>query len=175
MGASNRLFWGSFITLVAAGIGFGIRGAILIEWSSQFGFTQGELGTITGGGLAGFGIAIIIMSFFAEGFGFKKLMWFAFALHLLSALITLAATPVYEALGKDATFWCLNIAMWCFAIGNGTCEGVINPLVAAIYPNDKTHKLNILHAGWPAGLLLGGIASFLLAGTIRWEIREFGR
>ena len=59
---SNRLFIASFMTLIAAGVGFAVRGGILGDWGAQFGFTKSELGTITGGGLAGFGITIIICS-----------------------------------------------------------------------------------------------------------------
>ena len=60
-GVSNRgqFMWASFLTLIAAGMGFAVRGGILKDWSEQFGFTQLELGTITGGGLVGFGIIII--------------------------------------------------------------------------------------------------------------------
>ena len=56
-----------------------------------------------------------------------------------------------------------------FAVGNGICEGVINPLTATLYPKQKTHYLNILHAGWPAGLVLGGLIVFL-KGSVGWEI-----
>ena len=35
-------------------------------------------------------------------------------------------------------------------------EAVINPVVATLFPNEKTKWLNILHAGWPGGLVLGG-------------------
>ena len=65
----------------------------------------------------------------------------------------------------DILFW----SAFIFAVGNGICEAVINPLTAAIYPEQKTHYLNILHAGWPAGLVLGGLIVFL-KGTIGWEI-----
>jgi len=57
------LFIASFMALIAAGIGFSVRGAILGDWAGQYGFTQSELGTITGGGLTGFGITIIVLSF----------------------------------------------------------------------------------------------------------------
>ena len=103
------LFWASFLTLIAAGIGFSVRGAILKDWGQQFGFTQAELGTITGGGLVGFGVAIIFFSFFADRFGYGKLMLVAFLLHASSAVVTFAATPVYNAYGKEAAFWCLNV------------------------------------------------------------------
>ena len=47
--------------------------------------------------------------------------------------------------------------MFIFALANGTLEAVANPLVATLFPNNRTHYLNILHASWPAGLVLGGL------------------
>ncbi len=41
-------------------------------------------------------------------------------------------------------------------------EAFINPVVATIFSREKAKWLNILHAGWPAGLVLGGIISILL-------------
>jgi MFS family permease len=168
------LFWASFLTLIAAGIGFSVRGAILKDWGNQFGFTQSELGTITGGGLIGFGIAIIFFSFFADRFGYGKLMLVAFLLHTSSAVVTFAATPVYAQYGKEGAYWCLYVGMWLFALGNGTCEAVINPLTATLFPNNKTHWLNILHAGWPGGLILGAVITLGFnqsATPISWEIK----
>lgn len=168
------LFWASFATLIAAGIGFSVRGAVVKDWGQQFGFTQAELGTITGGGLWGFGLAIIFFSFLADRFGYGKLMLIAFTLHAGSAVLTFAATPVYNAYGKEAAFTCLNLGMWLFALGNGTCEAVINPLTATLFPRNKTHWLNILHAGWPLGLILGAVIvlGFNQSGmTIRWEYK----
>src|SRR3954466_5944698 len=114
MGSSNdrRLFWASFLTLIAAGIGFSVRGAILGDWSKQFGFTMTELGGITGGGLVGFGITIIFFSFLADKLGYGVLMIIAFLLHLSSAVVTLAATPVFDAMGQDGAYWCLFIGMF---------------------------------------------------------------
>lgn len=168
------LFWASFLTLIAAGIGFSVRGVIIADWGQQFGFTQSELGTISGGGLIGFGLAIIFFSFFADLFGYGKLMLVAFLLHAASAVVTFAATPIYGMYGKDGAFMCLNAGMWLFALGNGTCEAVINPLTASLFPKNKTHWLNILHAGWPLGLILGVVITlgFGQVGTpIRWEVK----
>jgi MFS family permease len=166
----------SFFTLIAAGVGFAIRGAILSDWSAQFGFTKGELGTITGGGLVGFGVIILLSSLFVDKVGYKPILLLAFLLHVLSAVITLAATPVFQAAGKDATYWCLYIGMFLFAVANGLCEAVINPLVATLYSRQKTHYLNILHAGWPGGLIVGAIFAYCFCGVtalfmpLRWEI-----
>lgn len=169
---AQRLLWAGFVAILAAGIGFSVRGAsVLGAWSDDFGFTQTELGGITGGGLVGFGVIIIISSFLAEKIGYARLMMFAFLVHFLSAVVTLLAPAVFAAAGKDATYWTLFIGMFMFAIGNGVCEAVVNPLTATLFPNNKTHYLNILHAGWPAGLIIGGIASIFMADTVSWQIQ----
>jgi MFS family permease len=171
------LFWASFFTLIAAGIGFSVRGFVLKDWGNQFGFTQAELGGISGGGLIGFGVAIIFFSFFADLFGYGKIMLVAFLLHASSAVLTLSASWVYAKYGKDATFVCLNLGMWLFAFGNGTCEAVINPLTASLFPRNKTHWLNILHAGWPLGLILGAVIGLVFKQvetpekSVAWEIK----
>jgi MFS family permease len=166
----RQIFWASFLTLIAAGIGFSVRGGILGDWATQFGFTKSELGTITGGGLIGFGFTIIVCSIFADRIGYRALLMGAFLLHLLSAVITLAATPIFHATDKDTTYWCLFIGMFMFALGNGLAEAAINPLVATLYPKQKTHYLNILHAGWPAGLIIGALIAYFMVGRVRWEI-----
>lgn len=165
-----------FMAILAAGVGFAIRGGILGDWGAQFGFTKSELGGITGGGLWGFGLVILSVSPFVDRIGYKPLMLIAFLLHALSAVITLAATPVFNAMGKDACYSCLNLGMILFAVANGVCESVVNPLVATVYSKQKTHYLNILHAGWPGGLILGGLFAYFFCGPdallshLRWEI-----
>jgi MFS family permease len=177
-GANEKvLFWASFFTLIAAGMGFSIRGDILVDWGRQFGFTQTELGIITGQGLAGFGITIIFFSFFADVIGYGKLMVVAFLLHATSIGLTLAAPFAYQQYGKNGAFYCLYLGAWAFSLGNGTCEAVINPLTATLFPKNKTHWLNILHAGWPGGLVLGALVSLGLnqiapeASWVTWQVR----
>ena len=175
---AQRLLWAGFMAILAAGVGFSIRGGILGDWGTQFGVTQTDLGTITGGGLTGFGVIILLGALIADRVGYGKLMIFAFVMHFISAVLTLAATPLYDSMvasdpagAKAAAYQCLFWGMFLFAIGNGTAEAVVNPLVATLFPKNKTHYLNILHAGWPAGLVAGGLASFMLVGQVRWEVQ----
>src|ERR1043166_318066 len=175
---AKRLLYAGFMAILAAGVGFSIRAGILGDWGTQFGFTQTDLGKITGGGLTGFGIIILLGALIADKVGYGRLMIFAFLMHFLSAVVTLAATPIYNSMhaadpvgAKDAAFKCLFWGMFLFAIGNGTAEAVVNPLVATLFPKNKTHYLNILHAGWPAGLVAGGLASFFFVSKVRWEIQ----
>jgi MFS family permease len=175
---ADRLLWAGFMAILAAGVGFSIRGGILAQgqWAEQYGFTQTELGLITGGGLTGFGIIILVSSLIADRIGFGPLMGAAFITHLVSAGLTLATGAAFAAGGKPLAFQCLFWGMFLVAVGNGIAEAVVNPLVAALYPGRKTHYLNILHAGWPGGLILGGLASWLMAGTgdtrpVAWQIQ----
>lgn len=170
-GLPNRkmLLIAGFLTLIAAGIGFAVRGGLLPVWSKEYGFTMTELGGITGGGLIGFGWVILITGALIDLIGYKKLLLIAAVCHVVSAVMLFAATPVFEASGKDACYTLLFWSMFIFAVGNGICEGVINPLTSTLYPDQKTHYLNILHAGWPAGLVIGGLIAFA-AGHVQWEI-----
>ena len=173
---AQRLLWAGFMAILAAGVGFSVRGGILGQWAEQYGFTMTELGLITGGGLVGFGVIILISSFIADAVGYGRLMWIAFLTHLLSAILTLAAGWAFEAGGKPAAFQCLYWGMFLFAVGNGVCEAVVNPLVASLFPRNKAHYLNILHAGWPGGLIVGGLLSYFMAGgegvkAVAWQIQ----
>ncbi len=175
---AHRLLWAGFMAILAAGVGFSVRSGILAQgqWASEYGFTQTELGAITGGGLTGFGIIILLSSLIADRIGYGRLMFAAFFMHAVSAGLTLATGAAFAAGGKPLAFQCLFWGMFLFAIGNGIAEAVVNPLVATLFPRSKTHYLNILHAGWPAGLIVGGLASFFMAGgkdssPVAWQIQ----
>jgi MFS family permease len=161
-----RLLWAGFFAILAAGIGFAIRGGILKQWETDFGFSAGQLGQITGAGLTGFCFGIFIGGLVVDRIGYRTLVVVAFLLHLLSAIITFAPgaeTP--PATAFNYLFW----GSFIFAIANGTLEAVANPLVATLFPNDRTHYLNILHAGWPLGLIIGGAFGALFGEMLTWK------
>ncbi|HYT95299.1 MAG TPA: hypothetical protein VEL76_41660, partial [Gemmataceae bacterium] len=141
---AKRLLWGGFFCIFAAGVGFGVRGRILLDWAREYGFTQKELGDISGGGLWGFGVIIILGSLIADRVGYGRLMGLAFLMHILSAALQMCTGPIYNAFGRDGVYLSLTLAMVMFSIGNGICEVVVNPMVASLFPKQKTHYLNIL-------------------------------
>jgi MFS family permease len=54
------------------------------------------------------------------------------------------------------------------ALGNGTVEAFINPVVATMFARDKTKWLNILHAGWPGGLAIAGMITIFIDHVPWW-------
>jgi MFS family permease len=169
--ASNakRLLWAGFLAILAAGIGFGVRGGILANWGADFGFTGAQLGAIGGAGFTGFCFGIIIGGVVVDKVGYGKLVFAAFLFHVLSAFITFAAA---KGQAQDTAYMFLYIGTFVFALANGTLEAVANPLVSTLFPHNRTHYLNILHASWPAGLVVGGLIGWTLgAGGVSWKIQ----
>ena len=88
---AKRLLWAGFMAILAAGVGFAIRGGIFDNWGKEFGFTGAQLGSIGGAGLSGFCFGIIIGGVICDKIGYGKLIVVAFALHVLSAFVTFGA------------------------------------------------------------------------------------
>ncbi len=112
-----------------------------------------------------------------EKFGYKKLLMIAFVLHLISAALLFSANPLFagwrESDPETATAKVFNVLFWSaflFSLCQGLYEAVINPLIAQLYPDSKTHYLNILHAGWPAGMIIGGLFAAGFIGENAWFV-----
>ena len=165
---AGRLLWAGFAAILAAGVGFGIRGGILATWGADFGFTGAQLGAIGGAGFTGFCFGIIIGGFIVDKIGYGKLVIAAFGFHVLSAVVTFMAA---DGQSQEVAYRFLYWGTFIFAIANGTLEAVANPLVATLFPNNKTHYLNILHASWPAGMLLGGVIGWTMGASFSWKVQ----
>src|SRR5678815_861252 len=119
--ASNakRLLWAGFLAILAAGIGFGIRGGILANWAAEFGFTGAQLGAIGGAGFTGFCFGIIIGGVVVDKIGYGRLVVAAFLFHVLSAIIAFGASQVQP---QSTAYLYLYVGTFVFALAIGTLE-----------------------------------------------------
>jgi MFS family permease len=181
MNGSNdrRLFWGCFIALIATAFGFMIRGTLLKTWGEQFGLDPVQLGNLNGYGIWPFAVSIILFSLFIDKIGYGRAMMFAFVAHIAYAIIVICAPMALAgpgasaddvAKGKHMGYLLLCLGNVIFALGNGTVEAVVNPVVATMFAREKTKWLNILHAGWPAGLVLTGLLAIAM-GSMEWQYK----
>ncbi len=156
-----KLFVACVVALTSTSFGFILRALTLPQWGGEFNLTNTQIGEIAGVGLWPFAISIVLFSLIIDRVGYKNAIIFAFFCHLTSAVLTLFATGYYS----------LYIATFIVALGNGTVEAVINPVVATAFTKDKTKWLNILHSGWPVGLVLGGILALVLGPETSWKLK----
>lgn len=160
----KRLFIGSCVALIATAVAFATVGAIMLALKREFILTNAEVGYIGGAALWGFAVSQLIFAPLCDNLGMRFLLRLAFVAHLAGVLIMIAA---------PAGFWGLFIGALVIALGNGLVEAACNPLVATLYPNEKTVRLNRFHVWFPGGILLGGVAAWLMdqAGIGAWQLK----
>lgn len=152
------LFWASFLSLTAAGTGFAFRVAMGGAYGEEFGLTNQEVGQIFGASLWPIAITMILFSLVVDRTGYKLPMIGAFVLQAVSGVGTYVAD----------SYTVLYLSALAAGLGHGIVEAVINPVCAAVYPKEKTKWLAILHAAWPAGLVLGTLL-IIFSGDLGWR------
>lgn len=158
----NKLFWASCLALLVTSLSFGIRAGILNSLGEQFNLDKAQLGTIAATAFWGFPLAVIIGGMVVDAIGMKKLLVIAFVFHLAGILLTVFA----------GGFWTLFLSTLLIGIANGTVEAACNPLVAALYPDNKTTKLNHFHLWFPGGIVIGTLIVFFLnKAGIGWQVQ----
>jgi len=141
----NQLFWTSCLALLVTSLSFGIRAGILGQLGIDFKLNGSQLATIAATAFWGFPLAVIIGGMIVDIIGMKNLLLLAFLFHLAGILLTIFATG----------YWTLFLSTLLIGIANGTVEAACNPLVAALYSENKTTKLNHFHLWFPGGIVIG--------------------
>ncbi len=159
----RKIFVSSCIALVATAVSFAIRGDVLDALGADFHLSHEQMGLVLSPAFWGCTLSIIIGGALVDFVGMRRLLLLSSAGYIIApALIILAprpqaaVTPYYS----DPGFICLYAGMLLLGLSQGFVEGIVNPLVATLNPDDKTHKLSVLHAWWPGGTILGGLAAY---------------
>ncbi len=157
---SGLLFATCFAAITATSFCFILRALVIDDWGVQFALSETQKGELLGVGLWPFSITIVLMSLFIDRIGFRVTLWFAALCHLIGLGL------LFTAHG----YWQLYAGTFIMALGNGAVEAAANPLIATIFSHDKPKWLNRLHAGWPGGMILGGLLAMALGGS-DWRIK----
>lgn len=158
----GRIFSASCVALVVTAMTLGVRAGIMTELAMKFDLTDVQLGWIAGMAFLGFPVATMVGGLIYNFIGPKKLMYIAFAGHLLGLILTITASG----------FWTLIISTFCIGFANGSVEAACNPLIADIYHKNKTTMLNRFHVWFPYGIVIGALMSAGLSQLgMGWEIK----
>ncbi|MBL7743807.1 MAG: MFS transporter [Chitinophagaceae bacterium] len=162
----NQLFIASCLALLVTSLSFGIRAGILGKLGVEFDLDKAELGTIAATAFWGFPLAVIIGGMIVDIIGMKKLLLLAFIFHLAGILLTIFADRFSNP------FWSLFISTLLIGIANGTVEAACNPLVTALYTDNKTTKLNHFHLWFPGGIVIGTLLVYFFdKASIGWQVQ----
>lgn len=142
---TTKLFWASCLSLLVTSLSFGIRAGMMDQLGVDFHLSATQLGTITATAFWGFPLAIVIGGFIVDIIGMKRLFVMAFLFHLFGILLTIFAQG----------YWTLFVSTLLIGIANGTVEAACNPLVATLYPEERTTRLNYFHLWFPGGIVIG--------------------
>ncbi len=147
---TSRLFPASCVALIATAMSFAIRGDIMGDFERVFGLSATDVGWIAGAAFWGFGLSMALGGPLCDALGMKTLARLAAVGHIGGTLLTIFAS----------NFAMLFTATLVIGIANGLVEAFVNPLIATLYPQDKTSRLVALHAWFPGGIVIGGLIAF---------------
>ncbi|MCA9510641.1 MAG: MFS transporter, partial [Myxococcales bacterium] len=170
---ARRIFVTSALVLFTAGLSVALRGAVLgaVEADVLTALDAARASELAGalGGTAfwSFAFALLLASTFLERIGMGRGVVLAGAFFALGTLVAVAA----PALGEGwSTYRALRVGFGLCGLGWGFMEATVNPLTTALYPHDKVSRLNVLHAWWPAGIVVGGASAPALAALgVGWQ------
>ena len=156
-----RLYNASCVALIVTAMAFAVRGAIMSELGQEFHLSGTQLGWIAGAAFWGTMVSLFLSGPLCDMLGMGRLMVGAWVGHALGTVLTIFSVG----------FWSLVFSTLLIGVANGFVEGATNPLVATLYPEEKTKKLNQYHAWWPGGIVIGGLAAYLLQRVgASWQI-----
>jgi MFS family permease len=161
---TRAIFWICVLALFTAALSFSIRtgasGAIkeaLLD--STVPLHSGEMiAAALGNSFLGFALSLLVISPLLDVFGAKRVILFASVCFIVGPAMILLSPKMG---GIGGVYGLLTAGMIFCGFGWGATEASINPVTTALYPGDKTGRLNLLHAWWPFGIVIGGLASLL--------------
>jgi hypothetical protein len=171
----TRLFLVSSLALTTAGIGAALRANTAGDLQRVFfdpidkAHSGQMIANILGLPFLGFALTIAIGSPLLDYIGMGLLLPLSAICFTVGALIMIFAGSISSGAGVYGVLW---MGALITGIGWGLVETVINPLIASLFPDDKTPKLNALHAWWPGGLVIGGLLGVAMTGVgLTWPAK----
>lgn len=165
----KSLFWICVLLVFTAALSFSIRtgasGAIkaaLLDGPAPL--HSGEMiAAALGNAFLGFAASLAVICPLLDMIGAKRVVLFSSACFIVGPILILLSPSMG---GIDAVYTMLTVGMVVCGLAWGAMEASVNPVTAALYPDDKTHRLNVLHAWWPAGIVVGGLSTLVVFGQL---------
>jgi len=155
---ANRrlLFILSNLAIFMIGLGFAVRSNIAPDLQADIFNTlnlarsAAMVGEVIAATFIGFALTLLFGGALVDWIGMRRMLYFAAFGYIVGSLFVFFAASA-------GSYWLVYVGFLLTGLGWGAVEAATNPLVATIFPEEKTHRLNVLHAWWPAGIVVGGL------------------
>ncbi len=171
----RKLFVICVIACTTNSISFSLRTSIASDIQAAFFdpidpvHSAALLGSALGIAFLGFAFTVAFGSSLLDFLGMRNILTVCSLAFTTGTLLTIFADSIAKG---PAIYWVVWMGMLLSGVGWGCSEAVINPLTTTLYPDDKTHKLNVLHAWWPAGNIIGGLVGLAIGAlNMSWRIK----
>src|ERR1700722_2364651 len=171
----GRLLLVSSLALATAGICASLRANTAVDLQRVFfdpidrAHSAEMIANILGVPFLGFVLTIAIGSPLLDYIGMSLLLPLSGVCFSIGMLLMVFAKNIATGSGVYDVIWFGAVIA---GIGWGMVETVINPLIATLYPDSKTARLNALHAWWPGGLVIGGLLGVGMSKLgVGWQVK----
>ena len=168
----RRLFLICLFTITTTSMSFVLRSSIAQDIQTRLFdpidplHSAAMVGSALGVAFLGFALTVAIGSPLIDAVGMRTVLLICGVSFISGTVLTILAGTI----APGNVYGAVWLGMLLTGIGWGCSEAVINPLTITLYPEDKVHKLNVLHAWWPGGIIIGGVAG-LAVGAINLDWR----
>jgi len=162
MDNKNRLFIAGAMSLFVTAVALGIRAGYMTTWGEEFSLTGVEIGWIVSAFLWGCTASVLLFGLLVETWGTARVIAVLWASQLAGILLTIFGTG----------FWTLFFGTLCIGVTAGCINAACNPMVTALFPNEKTARLNLFHMWNAIGIAFGGLMVFFLGMLdVNWRVQ----
>jgi MFS family permease len=173
----RKLFVLCCLCLATTSMSFALRTSIAGDLKAQLFDSINPLNSATMVGdvlsyaFLGFAFWVFLGSAFVDAIGMRNMLGLCGLSFIVGPLLVIGADRIASGPGTATV---VGIGMFINGFGWGCSETVINPLTTSIYPSEKVHRLNVLHAWWPFGMIVGGLLGYGASKIgLGWRV-EFG-
>ncbi|WP_445354293.1 MFS transporter [Microbulbifer sp. EKSA008] len=162
------------LSIFMIGLGFAVRASIAGNLQSDIydhidlANSTAMLGEALGFTFTGFALTLLFGSALVDLVGIKRMLMLSSIGYVLGSLLIIAASLVTPGEGVENL---VLAGLLLTGLGWGAVEAASNPMVAAVDPENKTQRLNVLHAWWPAGIVVGGLLGLAISALeLPWQL-----
>ena len=154
-----------FMMFVLAALNFLALPKSIFDIGNFYGWTGAQKGNLFSASGIGFILGALVSGYLSESFGKKQIILIGLILSAMGNFL-FGYLPCFNFSYLYYFFLAFNFLI---GIGNGTLEGLTNALIIHLHPEKKPLYLNLAHAFFAVGAVIGPLIDGYLMDVLNWQ------